>query len=83
MMTREDIAEKLKEIVKPYLGPEIRIDKLQESDHLITDLMINSAYLVDIVVDTEEAFDIIIPDDSIQNMEKVSDVIDIIQNGAA
>lgn len=78
-MDRASIAKELQEIIKPYLPEEVKMEELDESKHLITDLQINSAHVVDIVLDTEEKFDIIIDDDAIGEMETVGAVIDIIQ----
>lgn len=79
-MEREKIAADLIEIIKPYLPEDINIADLDESKHLLTDLQINSAHIVDIVLDTEEKFDIMIEDDVIGQMETVGSVIDIISN---
>jgi acyl carrier protein len=77
-MEREKIASDLIEIIKPYLPEEVNMEDLDESKHLLTDLKINSAHIVDIVLDTEEKFDIMIEDDVISQMETVGSVIDII-----
>lgn len=78
-MTNAQILETLKGIIKPYLGVDMDVDKLSGDEHLIDDLKINSAHIVDIIIDIESAFDIIIEDESINEMNSVNDSIEIIK----
>ena len=57
-MTTEEIIEKLKPIVKPFVKGEEAFNNLDVKTDFITDLNINSANLVDIVLDVEDAFGI-------------------------
>ena len=77
-MNRESVATSLKKIMRPYLPEEVNVNELDESQHLIEDLKINSAHIVDIVLDIEEEFDIMIEDDVIGKMNTVGDAIDTI-----
>lgn len=78
-MKETDILEQLKEIIKPYLGVEIDLGSLTGDEHLIDDLQINSAHIVDIIIDIESSFDIMIDDDSINQMNTVRDAVTVIQ----
>ena len=78
-----EILNKLKEIIKPYLGIEIELEQLNGDEHLIDDLKINSAHIVDIIIDIESAFDIIIDDESINQMNSVNDSIEVIKKQIA
>ena len=82
-MTQESIKTVLLEIIKPYLPEGIQIDQVSEEKHLINDLKINSAYIVDIVLDIEDKFDIMIDDDAIGEMNTVKDSIDVVMQKAA
>lgn len=77
-MERTEIIEKLKEIVKPYITEPEVFAGLNENSHLLRDLKINSAHLIDIVLDVETAFDVRIEDDAMDKMATVGDVVDII-----
>ena len=55
-MTKEAIIEKLKPIVQPFVKNEEAFKNLSDTTDFITDLNINSANLVDIVLDIEEAW---------------------------
>lgn len=76
-MNREEINEKLKEIIKPYVQNEDAFKKISEETNLLMDLEINSAHLVDIILDMEEAFDIEIDDESAERMMTVGEALSI------
>ena len=79
LMNREEILVKLKEIIKPFVGEGVDFDGLTEDSDLINDLKINSAHLVDIVLDVETEFDIVIDDDSINDMTTIGSSLDVVQ----
>lgn len=79
-MNRTAIAEELKKIVEPYVQDKEAFATMDEETDLLTDLKINSAHLVDIILDAEEAFDIEIDDDSAEKMLTVKDALDIIES---
>lgn len=78
-MQIEEMVEKLKAIVKPYVQDEAAFENMNESTDFINDLKINSANLVDVVLDVEDAFDIEIDNESMEKMLNVSNAIEIIQ----
>ena len=77
-MDKNELIDKLKEIIKPYVQDETAFDKLTEETDFIKDLKINSANLVDVVLDVEDAFDIEIDDESMENMLNVKSALDIV-----
>ena len=78
-MTKEVLIAKLKEIVKPYVQDEQAFNNLSENTDFIKDLKINSANLVDVVLDVEDEFDIEIDNDSMEKMLSVKAAIEIIE----
>ncbi|WP_421896984.1 acyl carrier protein [Marinoscillum sp.] len=82
-MDRESIKKDLLAIIDPYIDEKELTTEISESSDLINDLMINSAHLVDIVLDIEEKFDIMIEDDFIGKMDTVGDALDIISEKIA
>ncbi len=74
-----EILDKLKEIIKPYLGVKMELENLTGDESLVEDLRINSAHIVDIIIDIESVFDILIEDESINQMNSVNDSIEIIK----
>ena len=69
----------LKEILKPYVQNQEAFEKLNDSTHFIEDLEINSANLVDVVLDVEDKFDIEIDNESMEKMLTLSNAIAIIE----
>ena len=79
-MEREEIIARLKSIIKPFTKETEAFDNLSEATDFINDLKINSANLVDIVLDIEDAFQIVIDDQSMEKMLDVKSAIDIIES---
>jgi len=78
-MERVATIEQLKSIVKPYAQNEEAFENLTEDTDFINDLKINSANLVDVVLDIEEKFDLIIDNESMEKMVNVKAAIGIIE----
>lgn len=78
-MIKEEIISKLKTIVKPYVQNEEGFKNLNENTDFINDLEINSANLVDIILDVEDEFKIEIDNDSMEKMLSVKATVEIIQ----
>ena len=78
-MNREELISKLKVIVKPYVQDEEAFNNLTEDTYFINDLKINSANLVDVVLDVEDEFDIEIDNDSMEKMLSVKAAMEIIE----
>ena len=70
--------EKLKEIIKVYLPEDVSVDAITQDSHFINELNINSANLVDIVLDVEDAFDIMLEKDDMDQMQTVKNALVII-----
>ncbi len=79
-MNKTELIDALKEIVQPYIQDEAAFQNLTEDTSFIDDLKINSANLVDIVLDVEDKFDILIEDDAMENMLTVKGAMGIISN---
>ena len=82
-MNREEAINKLKTIIAPYAKNADAIAFLNEESDFLTDLKINSANLVDVVLDIEEEFDITIDSESMEKMLTVGAAIDIIEGKLA
>ncbi len=77
-MNKEETILKLKNIVKPYIKNQEAFENLNENTDFINDLKINSANLVDVILDVEEEFDIIIDNASMERMLNVQAALEII-----
>lgn len=70
-MKKEELIAKLKTIVEPYIQDEEAFKNLTEDTTFVGDLKINSANLVDVILDVEDAFDIRIENDEMEKMLSV------------
>ena len=70
-MTNQELIVKIKSIVLPYIQDEEAFKNLSEDTDFVKDLKINSANLVDIILDIEDEFDIRLEN---EDMEKMLDV---------
>ena len=78
-MTREDLIISLQKIVEPYVQDQNAFNNLSEETDFINDLKINSANLVDVILDVEDEFDIEIDNDSMEKMLSVKAAVEIIE----
>ncbi|MEM9000807.1 MAG: phosphopantetheine-binding protein [Bacteroidota bacterium] len=69
---------KLTEIIKVYLPDDVPQDAIHLNSHFTKELNINSANLVDIVLDVEDTFDIMLENEDMDGMLTVADALAII-----
>ena len=82
-MTRKEILNELKKVISPYTTNKEMLAGINENTDLIRDLKINSANLVDIIIDAESNYDIEIDYDDADKMMNVGSCIDIISQKIA
>jgi acyl carrier protein len=82
-MNKEQLIEQLKVIIKPYTTNTEAYESLDENTDFIKDLNINSANLVDIVLDIEEQFNIVIENEDMERMLDVKTAVEIIDTKLA
>ena len=77
-MNRKEILIELKKVLAPYTESKAMLDGINEETDLIKDLNINSANLVDIIIDAEAQYNIEIDFDAAEKMYNVGNCIDVI-----
>ena len=82
-MDKTEIIQQLKTIVKPFVINKDAFENIDEDTDFIKDLNINSANLVDIVLDVEEVFGIEIDNQSMERMLTVKATLNIIETKLA
>lgn len=82
-MTDAQLFDKLKEIISPYVQNQEAFKSIDNSTSFIDDLQINSANLVDVVLDVEDVFDIEIDNDSMEQMLNVEASLAVIKSKLA
>ncbi|HDH96637.1 MAG TPA: acyl carrier protein [Proteobacteria bacterium] len=74
-MTSEQIEAKVKELIAAKLGMDV--DKVRNDAHFIKDLGADSLKVVELVMTFEDEFDLgEIPDEVVEGIQTVQDVID-------
>jgi acyl carrier protein len=77
-MDRQAILVELKKVLAPYVANKQVLDSINDDTSLTKDLKINSANLVDIIIDAEEKYNIEIDMDSAERINSVGSCIDVI-----
>lgn len=78
-MNNEQLINDLKEIISPYTEEKEALEKIHAETDFLKDLKINSANLVDIVLDVEEKFGITIDNESMDKMLTVKATMAVIE----
>jgi acyl carrier protein len=83
MSDQQQMIEELKAIIKPYIQDEEAFKNLNEDTDFINDLKINSANLVDVILDIEDQYDIELDNESMDKMLDVKSALAIIKTKVA
>ena len=78
MSDKKEMISELKSIVKPYIQDEEAYNNLDEDTDFINDLKINSANLVDVILDIEDKYDIELDNESMDKMLNVKAALEVI-----
>ncbi len=82
-MGQEQIMEKVLDILKNYVKDPALLEKATPETHIIKDLKVNSARLVDIIIKLEDVFGMTIDDDEADKVATIGDAVSLIQQKAA
>ncbi|QIE58398.1 acyl carrier protein [Rasiella rasia] len=78
-MTTEEIYAKLLPIVKTYLPEDVDAKEISPESDLTRELNINSAHLVDIVLDVEDTFSVEFANEDMESLRTLNDAVVIIE----
>jgi acyl carrier protein len=79
-MDHTEVLEKVVKILTPYVKNQAALDSISMTTHILDELKVNSARLVDVVLEFEDAFDIEIADDDVDTVETVGDAVTLIES---
>ena len=82
-MSQEEIFEQVVKILTPYVKNQEALDAVVMSTHILDELKVNSARLVDVVLEFEDAFDIEIADEDVDSVETVGNAVELIASKLA
>ena len=77
-MTEQDVLKKVVEIIGKYTKDKAALENVSMKTSILEDLKINSARLVDIVLDFEDEFDIEVDDDDADSVASIGDGVKLI-----
>lgn len=80
-MTREDLLKRLEEIIKVQDPAKALL--ISEKTSLKDDLGVDSIELMEFVINVEDAFSISIPDEDVETLMTIGDLIDYLQEKLA
>ena len=79
-MSREEIFERVIKILTPHAKDQDALAGATDATHILDDLEVNSARLVDVVLEFEDAFDIEIADEDVDAVESVGNAVELIRS---
>lgn len=82
-MTSEEIFNLLEPIITTYLPEDVSAKEINRKSDLTRELNINSAHLVDIILDIEDVFNIEFKNEDMEKLRNVDDAISLIQQKIA
>ncbi|MBU2219870.1 acyl carrier protein [Patescibacteria group bacterium] len=82
-MDTEQITKKVIEILKAYVKDASLLEKATMETHILKNLNVNSARIVDIIIKCEDVFGISIDDDEADRISKIGDAVKLIQQKTA
>jgi acyl carrier protein len=78
-MDEQSIFSKMVEILKAYTKDPGLLDKATMDTHILNDLKVNSARLVDVIIKCEDVFGITVEDDEADKIGTIGDAVAIIK----
>ena len=78
-MTREEILAKVVEIVRPYVKDDEALATVTDDTNILQDLKVNSARLVDVILNFEDEFDIEVEDEDADVVNTLGDAVALIE----
>lgn len=78
-MEQTQIFSEVVNILKPYVKNESALSGITEDTHILDDLKVNSARLVDIIIKCEDIFGIEIDDDDADTIRTLGDAIAVVK----
>lgn len=78
-MDEKKIFEEMVNILRPYTKDQTLLEKATVDTHILNDLKVNSARLVDVIIKCEDVFGISVDDDDADKIRTIGDAVRIIK----
>jgi acyl carrier protein len=79
-MDQTEVFEKVVKILTPYVKNHEALENVSVGTHILDDLKVNSARLVDVILEFEDAFDIEIADEDVDSVETIGNAVELIES---
>ena len=77
-MDEQKILEAMVNILKPYTKDAALLERATRDTHILNDLKVNSARLVDVIIKCEDVFNITVDDDEADTIRTIGNAVDLI-----
>ncbi len=77
-MDEQKIFEAMVNILRPYTKDAALLERANRDTHILNDLKVNSARLVDVIIKCEDVFNITVDDDEADTIRTIGNAIDLI-----
>ncbi|MCX5827763.1 MAG: phosphopantetheine-binding protein [Deltaproteobacteria bacterium] len=78
-MEENKIFKEMIEILRLYAKDKTHLDQATMATHILDDLKVNSARLVDVIIKCEDVFGITIEDDEADKIRTIGDAVELIK----
>ena len=78
-MDQTEIFDQVVKILTPYVKNQEALEGASLATNILDDLKVNSARLVDVVLEFEDAFNIEIDDDDVDTVETIGNAVELIK----
>lgn len=78
-MDEQKIFEEMVNILRPYTKDAALLEKATMDTHILNDLKVNSARLVDVIIKCEDVYGISIDDDEADKIRTIGDAVRVIK----
>ncbi|HOD98604.1 MAG TPA: phosphopantetheine-binding protein [Syntrophales bacterium] len=79
-MEEKEIFKEMIDILRIYAKDKAGLDTATMATHILDDLKVNSARLVDVIIKCEDVFGITIEDDEADKIRTIGDAVNLIKN---
>ena len=77
-MQEQQIFQSMVNILKPYTKDAALLERATRETHILNDLKVNSARLVDVIIKCEDVFGITVDDDEADTIRTIGNAVDLI-----
>jgi acyl carrier protein len=77
-MDQDEVRAKIVEIIGTYAKDKEALASATDDTNILEDLKVNSARLVDVILDFEDAFDIEVEDEDADKVNTIGDAVSLI-----